>query len=499
MNRRAFLKNSAALFSAPYIRACSRKNKPNLLLLWTDEQRRDTLAAYGNQWIQTPHLDQLARESVVLEHAYVSQPVCTPSRATVMTGLWPHQHRCTANNLPLPESVACLPELLDDPEYRTGYMGKWHLGDEIFAQHGFEEWISIEDGYRKHYRAHRDRALRSSYWNYLHELGYKPDAADGYYSRDFASKLPMEHGKPAFLATHAIDFLQRHRHDPFILCVNFLEPHMPFYGPLNDLYDPLSLPLPENFYDPLEENEPLRYRLLREQYRQQGFGGHDLRSEKGWRTLMARYYGLVSLVDRSVGAILTELERLQLSDHTVVVFTSDHGDMMGGHQLLAKTVMYEESVAVPWLMRVPSWRRRPHRASGRFSHIDLAPTLLELLGRRPALPGKSLLPILAGGHAARDPVFIQWNGSEGRVPVGHLGVSDQEAKRVHNAPIRTVITQEGWKLCLAQNDKHQLFNLQQDPHETTNLYTAAGYKKEITGLRRMIETWQKNEGDAVQV
>ena len=135
----------------------SGERRPNLLFLWTDEQRHDTMAVYGNRKIHTPNLNKLAAESFVFEKAYVTQPVCTPSRSSVMTGLWPHINGCTANNIPLPEDTPCFHELLDDQSYRTAYMGKWHLGDEIFPQHGFEEWVSMEDGYTSHYRPGRDR------------------------------------------------------------------------------------------------------------------------------------------------------------------------------------------------------------------------------------------------------------------------------------------------------------------------------------------------------
>jgi len=142
--RRRFLTASAAALGATAMAAPEKRRKPNLLVLWTDEQRADTLAVYGNRRIHTPHLNRLATQSFVFRDAYVSQPVCTPSRATVMTGLYPHQCGCTANNIPLRADTPCLPELLADPDYATGYMGKWHLGDEIFAQHGFREWVSIE-------------------------------------------------------------------------------------------------------------------------------------------------------------------------------------------------------------------------------------------------------------------------------------------------------------------------------------------------------------------
>jgi arylsulfatase A-like enzyme len=497
LSRRQFLQTAGiAAVAGPHLVSRPAARRPNLLFLWTDEQRADTMAAYGNTRIKTPCLNKLAGESAVFANAYVSQPVCTPSRMTAMTGLWPHQTPCCVNNAPLPAATRCHPELLNDPDYRTGYMGKWHLGDEIFAQHGFGEWVSIEDGYRKHFSPGRDRTLKSDYWHFLEGLGYKPDE-DGYYSRNFAAHRPVEHCKPKFLETKAVDFLRRHQNDPFVLSVNFLEPHMPYYGPLNDLHDPAALDLPPNFDDPLEDNEPLRYRLLRQKYIEQGSTDQDLHSEAGWRRIMANYYGLVAQVDRSVGAILAELERLGLADNTIVVYTSDHGDMMGSHRLLAKTVMYEESVRVPWLMRVPGLKGRSGVLPGRYSHIDLVPTLLDLMGAAPGgLPGKSLVPVLRGERGAESDVFIQWNGAEGELSTTLPGVTPQDVDRVKDAPIRTVITQDGWKLCLCEEDKSQLFDLNTDPYETRNLYGEESHADRVRDLSRRIRDWQKTVKDS---
>ena len=499
LNRRQFLQvaGAAAAATGPHIALGRGADKPNLLFLWTDEQRADTMAAYGNTRIQTPHLNRFAEEAAVLDRAYVSQPVCTPSRMTALTGRWPHQTPCTQNNVPLPAGTRCLPELLADPDYRTGYMGKWHLGDEVFAQHGFGEWVSIEDGYREYFGAGRDRTQKSSYWHFLDGLGYTPDE-DGYYSRSFAAHRPIEHGKPKFLETKAVEFLQRHRRDPFLLSVNFLEPHMPFYGPLNDLHDPASLELPPSFDDPLGDNDPLRYRLLRQGYIDKGANGEDFHTEAGWRRIMANYWGLVSQVDRSVGAILDALETLGLAENTIVVYTSDHGDMMGAHRLLAKTVMYEEAVRVPWLVRAPRHGVRPGRIPGRFSHIDLVPTLLDLMGtKNDELSGRSLVPVLRGERPAEGDVFIEWNGAEGKLAPNLPGVTRQDVERVQDAPIRTVITQDGWKLCRCDRDKSQLFDLNTDPNETQNRYGEKGQTERIRDLSRRIRDWQQRTGDTL--
>lgn len=504
LTRRDFLRVSAVALAAPALVGVSpRKEKPNLLFIWTDEQRADTMQVYGNRRIHAPNLNRLASQSVVFQQTYVSQPVCTPSRSTVMTGLWPHQNGCTENNIPLAENVPTLPEILDDPDYRTGYFGKWHLGDEVFAQHGFEEWVSIEDGYWKYFRPGRDRNAKSTYWAYLHELGYKPDTRRGTYSREYASNLPLERSKTHFLEEHARDFIRRHRAEPFILYVNFLEPHMPFNGPLNDEHKPEEILLPPNFDDPLEENEPLRYRLLRERYVRFGFEGHDLSTESGWRRLIANYWGLVTQVDLAVGGILKELEDAGLAENTIVVYTSDHGDMMGAHHLLAKTVMYRESVRVPWLIRYPRLFRRQVRVGGPVSHIDLVPTLLHLLGRRQDenFPGKSLLPLIREGKQATDDVFIEWNPAlryghlPKKLPLAHR----RDVREAFRASTRTVVTAEGWKLCLSDRDKNQLFNLRKDPYETTNLYGRKEYEALVQQLRQRILKWQESVGDRVEV
>ena len=128
---------------------------PNLLFIYTDEQSIDTLAAYGNTAIDMPHLNRLATSAAIFEQAYVTQTVCTPSRSSLLTGLYPHTNGCTENNIPLSATITCLPEMIAGGQYATAYYGKRHLGDEVFAQHGFADWRSIEDGYTKYYRPHR--------------------------------------------------------------------------------------------------------------------------------------------------------------------------------------------------------------------------------------------------------------------------------------------------------------------------------------------------------
>ena len=474
------------------------KRKPNLLFIWTDEQRADTMAAYGNRVIQVPSLNALAAESFVFDNAYVSQPVCTPSRSTVMTGLWPHQNGCLGNNVPLAAETPCFNELLDDSDYRSGYIGKWHLGDEVFCQHGFDEWGAVEDMYHHYFSDGRDADARSPYHDWLIARGYEPGPGN-VFDRGFVCSLPEEHCKPAFMQEQACDFLARHTDQPFMLFVNYLEPHMPFTGPLNELHDPDEIELPESFGDEFSQDDPLRYRLNRKQI-EAGYG----RAEANYREFIARYYGLCTQLDRSVGAILAKLAELGLADNTIVVFTSDHGDLMGAHGMVEKCTMYEEDLRVPWLMRIPGMPAGETHIPQRVSQIDLVPTLLDLMGRpeeAEGLPGQSLRPLLAGGGVDEDHVFVEWHPGQGALvgrPYADEAISEETLDKVEQGHIRTVISPDGWKLCLAQGDKSQLFDLNADPHERTNLFYAGRHDDVVERLTGRIEQWQARTADPVR-
>ena len=483
---------------------------PNLLFVFTDEQRVDTLAAYGNTRIEMPNLNRLASQSHVFDRAYVTQPVCTPSRSTLLTGLWPHTSGCTANNVPLAEATPCLPEMLPAGRWATAYHGKWHLGDEIFAQHGFEQWRSVEDLYRPHYSPGRDRSARSTYHHWLLSRGITP--ADGdVFGRDETARLPEEHGKPAYLAGEASRYIREHRHEPFVLFVNFLEPHMPFFGPRDAQYAPADVSLPGNFDAPPTEDQPLKTRLYARSYYERGHSGLPLKTEADWRRMIANYWGLCSLVDTHVGAILETLDDCGLAERTIVVFTSDHGDMMGSHRLLAKCTQFEEAVRVPMLIRLPG-QREGRRVAGPVSHIDLLPTLLDYLGVEPPahVQGRSLRPQMEAGAPPRE-VFVEWNGAntglEG-LPALHgthvAEYADAIATRgnalatIHD-PVRTIITPDGWKLNASPLGEHELYNLTSDPQERRNRAGLPEDRPLMRALCQRIAKWQRRTGDAVEL
>jgi len=186
----------------------TEKRKPNLVIFLPDQQRVDTIACCGGEKVHAPNLNKLASESVVFERTYVTHPVCVPSRSALMTGMWPHQNGCIRNAVPLDPKFKVISELIDDPDYRMAYLGKWHLGNETERQRGFEDWLSVRNRPGTDYHA------------FLQTNGIKPDKDNGVYTTVLVSELPLELSKPKFLERRACDFIEKHRSDPFVLIVD---------------------------------------------------------------------------------------------------------------------------------------------------------------------------------------------------------------------------------------------------------------------------------------
>src|SRR5262252_1814696 len=381
------------------------KRKLNLIIFLPDQQRADTLACYGGVKVHAPNLNKLASESVVFERTYVTHPVCTPSRSSLVTGTWPHINGCTRNSVPLDRRFRVFPELMQDQDYRTAYIGKWHLGEDGPAGRGFEHYISTDDFARS---ASALLAGHGDYTRYLISKDLAPDKPNGRFSEVAISNLPVELSRPKFLEKHACDFIEKHQRDLFILVVAFVEPHSPYNGPLNDANSLEELDLDVTATLPESEDIPLRYRLMREWQQAEALLDRERLpmqlffgvTPDEYRSIKQRYLGLVTLVDQSIGAILGCLERCDLAEHTIVVHTSDHGDSLGAHHLFGKETMFEEAARVPWLIRLPG-QTRQKMISHPVSHSDFVPTLLDLLGQSnpPQCAGRSLLPLMTGVNA----------------------------------------------------------------------------------------------------
>ena len=472
--------------------------RPNILFIFTDQQRADTMACYGNDLISTPNLNALASRSFVFENGYVSSPICTPSRSTIMTGLWPHVSGCLKNNIRLEDSVSTIADLLPQ-EYRTAYYGKWHLGNEVILQHGFDEWVSIEDQYREYYTDEEHLSVFSDYHHFLVDRGHVPDKeSEGsmVFSRDYAAALPEELTKATFLGNRASEFIHRNKDNPFALYVNIFEPHPPYDGPFNDMYDPQSIPVGGAFMQDPPANASLVHRLRAEEsLAGSGFDGDSAEplSEEYWRALIARYWGMVTLVDKAVGTMMQALEDAGVADNTIVVYSSEHGDQLGEHNVIQKAVFYEQSVKVPMLMRVPWLTDGETRVPGRYSHIDTVPTLLELVGADVPghLQGESRVPVLKGeATLVGNDVMIDWTGRN-LEPPGRF----QELKNIQDVDHRILISHDGWKLNLGEGDQGELYDLNGDPTESANLFDDPAQRGRVVEMASRIRDWQRATGD----
>lgn len=478
--------------------------QPNILFILTDQQRQDSMAAYGNDWIDAHHLDELAGQSFIFENCYCTQPVCTPSRGSLMTGLYPHATGVVRNKIPLPTDIPSLGELMPD-NYHNAHMGKWHLGDDVIAQRGYDTWVAIEDFHRP-YSKKEYRNVEPAYNNWLREHGVTPPPpTQSYEAWMGGAGLTEEQTQAGFLGHVASEFIRDYPNKPdaktpWLLHVNFFEPHPPYTGPLNELYAPDEIDVGPAFMQ-RPNSGSLINRLRADFYLGGGNnplgleGGdtHDTTTEAGWRKLRAQYFANVTLIDRQVGRILAALKESGQSDRTIVVFASDHGEMAGDHGMCEKRSLYEEAVRVPLFIHIP-WLNngKSKRIEGSVSLVDMMPTLLELAGATPPqdIHGKSRVDVLRGeADLSENDVFVEWNG------FGDRNLGNPEINRMAAIPWRSVISSDRFKLNLSPGDQGELYDLANDPYELHNLFDEPAQRDRVRDLAARIRLWQMETGD----
>ncbi len=396
--------------------------RPNILILYTDQQRWDALGVEGNPDIVTPHLDALARSGVRFTHHFVQSPVCMPSRASMLTGRYPASIGVQHMGVPLPADTVTLPRLLRNYGYFSANIGKLHFLPHANRDHrephpdyGFDQLeISDEPGcYTDAYRAwvrhkspeHLDDislGLPPATQTWQRAMGWRDEIRhpeERFPHRPLAFRGPDDLSHTAFVAEQSLAFLRAQRDRPFLCIAGFYSPHSPWVAPQRflDLYDPARFTLPP-FPAGLQGRRETSH-----------CGDADLRAARHG------YYGMVSEVDHHVGRILAELDALGLAQNTIVVFTSDHGEWLGEHLRYGKGHPAHDCVSrVPLLVRWPAGGVAAGRCVSQFAEaVDLVPTLLE--GAGIPLPGElqghSLLSALRGEpHAGRDSALTEHVG-----------------------------------------------------------------------------------------
>ncbi|MFF9496032.1 sulfatase-like hydrolase/transferase [Streptomyces flaveolus] len=444
----------------------------NILFLMTDQHRVDTLGCYGNPHVDTPNLDRLAATGTRFDRFYTPTAICTPARASLLTGQAPFRHRLLANyerNVgyleDLREDAFTFPTALSEQDYQLGLVGKWHVGTHRnAASYGFDGpdlpgWHNPVD--------HPD------YLAYLEERGLPPyritdlvrgTTPNGNPGNLLAARLqqPVEATFEYYLATRAIEQLDKYAADgrPFYLATHFFGPHLPYLLPdaYYDRYDPDLVDLPPSIAETFEGKPPV----------QRNYSAHwtfDTMPIEVTRKLIAVYWGYVSLVDEQIGRILTRLDELGLDSDTSVFFTADHGEFTGAHRLHDKgPAMYEDIYRIPGILRVPGQQPQVRREF--VSLTDCTATILDLAGcdPSPATDSRSLLPLVRGEHPDwPDELLAEFHG--------------------HHFPYpQRMLRDDRYKLVVNPESVNELYDLDIDPHELTNRYP----RPELAPVRRRL-------------
>ncbi|MET0934010.1 MAG: sulfatase-like hydrolase/transferase [Mycetocola sp.] len=438
----------------------------NILFLMTDQHRVDTLGAYGNSLAETPVLDELARTGTRFDRWYTPTAICTPARASLLTGQAPFRHKLLANHErnvgyleDLPDGQFTFSETLRDNGYNCGLIGKWHAGNEkAAADYGF-------DG--PDLPGWHNPVENEDYLAYLTENGLPPyeisdqirgTLPNGGPGNLLAARLhqPVEATFEYYLATRAIEMLERYAADqesdgkPFFLGLHFFGPHLPYVVPNEyfDKFDPADIELPKSISETFVGKPPV----------QQNYSDHwafDTMPIETSRKLIAIYWGYVTLIDEQIGRVMEAMDRLGLTDDTAVFFSCDHGEFTGSHRLHDKgPAMYEDIYRTPGIVRIPGAPAGQVRDEF-VSLLDCTATFLELAGLdpAPAVDSRSLVPLVEGEHPDwSEDIVCEYHG--------------------HHFPIaQRMLRNDRYKLVVNPESVNELYDLHRDPDELNNVFT----------------------------
>lgn len=439
------------------VNACGAPSpaRPNLLVILTDDQRFDALAANGNPRIHTPHLDRLAARSVRFTNAHVVMSLCSPSRAAILTGRYGSANGVTSLDSPLRPGERTFAHLLQQAGYRTGLSGKWHIGGTP-AEAGFD--------FSCYFRGNGD---------YLNRL----------VSDEGRDVRPASHVDD-YCVDRSIAFLDRAAQGPapFLLVHATQLPHMnhqhtwPAPAEFRDQYDPEKLPLPATIAGDLTGKPPY-LKSVRNRTQADVYGYKDPAKV---RQHVRDYYAVITQMDAMIGRLLAQLDRLRLRETTWILFLSDNGWLLGEHRLTSKVLAYADSVRVPLLIGGPGLDARSDPALA--LNIDLAPTVLELAGIAPpaTIHGRSLLPRLR--HAAtpwrESFIYECLDGYGGTRPM--LGAMTADWSLIHTWATRAEVG-------TAAAPFVELYHRRTDPVESRNLVSEPAHQPILTRLTEEIE------------
>ena len=429
------------------------KKQPNILWYCTDQQRFDTIGALGNSFVKTPVIDQLVHHGTALTHTYCQSPICTPSRASFMSGLYPSRVHNTRNgNESFPNWPPVVSKLIANAGYDCGMIGKFHLQSS-----GKRTEPRIDDGFRYWKFSHAPR----DDWEEGHDYADWVKERGGILNelRESEERVPTELHQTTWASERSIEFIREERNLPWMLNVNIYDPHPPFIPPKSyaDLFDPDEMPGPHFRDTDLEAQAKLAQCDFQDEIRTP--------EEHNAKLAQAKYYAMIAQIDDQFGRILKTLDETGQRENTVIIFTSDHGESLGDHGLMYKGCrFYEGLVRVPLIFSWPGHIVENKQSDALVEMMDLSATLLELAGA--PIPdyfqGKSLLSILSGASDGSDHrEFVRSEYFDALDPHFTGG----------NGTYATMHRTKSHKLCVYHGKGvGELFDLEQDPWEHENLW-----------------------------
>lgn len=497
--------------------------RPNFLFIITDQHRADHLGCYGNSVVRTPNIDRLALNGTRFDNFYVATPICMPNRATLMTGRMPSLHGARQNGIPLSLTATTFVDILRAAGYATALIGKCHLqsingnlpvigmpetdpervppptelreADNTVNRHGrydqelpatwarelnFEpnlpyygfDHVELVIGHGDKAVGHYGRWLKSRHPNPDSLRGPENQLPGNHYTAPQAwrTRVPEALYPTAYVAERTMVYLENYartdRSRPFFIQCSFPDPHHPFTPPGRywDMYDPAAIALPPSFNSG-ERPIPPHLQVLYDERAQKKSNREGQRafaiSEREAREAIALTYGMISMIDDAAGSILGWLKTLRLDSDTVVVFTSDHGDFMGDHQLLLKAALhYRGLIRVPFIWSDPAIDAKALVTNGLCGTLDIANTILARAGLQGhnGMQGVNLLPAVEGKKTGHEELLIEEHQRR-----GYMGLRN-------NFRARSLIT-EDLRLTLYEGVQWgELYDLSQDPHEMNNLW-----------------------------
>lgn len=471
VNRREFLAASGAAMTAGMtgMGAHAQNDKPNVLVIVTDQQRAECLGCVGNPDVLTPNIDAIAKDGVRFENCFCPYPVCTPSRYSLISGQYAYEHLGWSNHCTLRPSIDTFPRMLRAKGYKTKCVGKMHYTPtyldvgfdqmELAEQNGTGRWdddyhrqlmtegllnaSDLEDQERE-YREH----ARSEYWD---TFGALP------------SNLPREWHTTQWTGDRAVDSVKSWKGDGNLLLASFVKPHHPFEPPQDmcDAYDPDKLTLLPGWTDAVPE---ANYELNK------GYFDNAKLDIAALRHVMAYYYANISHIDEQVGRMTQILKQKGIYDNTVIVFLSDHGEYLGHHHMLLKgNFAYDPLARVPLIAKFPQQTRAGSVEPGQVSLIDVAPTVLSACGVTPAKTMHGL--DLAEEGAGREIAFLE----------------------SYNGKMAMARTADHKLITHPRDDDVMLFDLEKDPEEKTNVAADSDYKDVVDELRGAVADWRPED------